>query len=130
MRTLIVEDAFISQEFLCALMEKRGECVVVGSGEEGVQAFRRSLEDGRPFELVFMDILLPGMDGLQALETIRAMELENGVAETKVIVITALDDDLAASRAYIHGHALSYITKPIHKPDLEAELEKFGFTGS
>jgi len=129
MRTLIVEDTLINQEFLKMIMEERGECVVAESGEEGIEAVSRALDESTPFDLIFMDIILPGMDGLQALEHIRALENKRDIApgnETKVIITTALDDDAKASRAYIHGQAISYITKPIRQERIEDELRKFG----
>jgi len=129
MRTLIVEDSFINQEFLKMIMEERGKCVICESGEEAIDAFERNLNESTPFDLIFMDIMLPGIDGLQALEQIRDLEKARGVLpgkETKTIITTALDDDVKASRAYIHGQAISYITKPIRQEKIEGELRKLG----
>lgn len=129
MRTLIVEDTLINQEFLRMIMEQWGECLVVDNGEEAVAAFDKALETEAPFDLIFMDIMLPGMNGLQALEQIRATEEAREVPDArqvKVIVTTALDDDANASRAFMQGQALSYITKPIRQEKIETELRKFG----
>ncbi|WP_147822122.1 response regulator [Salidesulfovibrio onnuriiensis] len=129
MKTLIVEDTLINQEFLKMIMEDWGQCVVVETGEAALEAFREALEAKDPFDLIFMDIMLPGMDGLQALENIRAIEAEFGVPEqeqTRTIVTTALDDDANASRAFIQGQALAYITKPIRQEKIETELRNFG----
>ena len=128
MRILIVEDTLVNQEFLKMILSQWGECTVAESGEEAVVLFSESLE-AAPFDIVFMDIMLPGIDGLQALEQIRAMEREAGVApgdETRAIVTTALDDDEKASRAFIHGQAIAYIAKPIRQDKIEAELRNFG----
>jgi len=128
MRALIVEDTLINQEFLKMILEG-WDCVVVESGEDGVEAFTSALEEETPFDVVFMDIMLPGMDGLQALEHIRHVEQRKGVAaadEVKAIITTALDDDSKASRAYIHGKAVSYITKPVREEKVQSELRNFG----
>lgn len=128
MRTLIVEDTLINQEFLKMVMEERGECVVVESGEEAIDAFGRTLDESIPFDLIFMDVMLPGIDGLQTLERIRALENERGISpgsETKTIITTALEDNTKATHACAHG-ATSYITKPIRQKSIEDELRKFG----
>lgn len=129
MRALIVEDTFINQEFLKMILENHGHCTVVESGEEAIDTFTAAM-DKEPFDLIFMDIMLPGMDGLQALEHIRSVEAQKGITsnqQTKAIITTALDDDSKASRAYIHGQAISYITKPIREDIVQDELRKFGF---
>lgn len=128
MRALIVEDTLINQEFLKMIVGQWADCVVVESGEEAIDAFENALGN-TPFDIIFMDIMLPGIDGLQTLEHIRAMEERRGTPQdkmTKTIVTTALDDDGAASRAYIQGQALAYITKPIREEAIEVELRNFG----
>ncbi len=128
MRALIVEDTLLNQEFLKMILADWGECHVVESGEAAIAAYSDALESA-PFDIIFMDIMLPGMDGLQALEHIRALENKNGVRpgnETKAIVLTALDDDDKASRASLHGQAISYLTKPVRQEAIEKELKKFG----
>lgn len=122
----------INREFLKMILDQRGECVCVESGEEAVEVFSSALQEQRPFDVVFLDIMLPGMDGHQVLEKIRAMEEKAGVAagdETHVIVTTAIDDDASASRAFIQGRAVSYITKPVRQDKIDEELESLGLTG-
>lgn len=130
MRTLVVEDNPVNSVFLRCIMEEHGPCLCVESGEEALAAFTDALEAGQPYDLVFLDIMLPGMDGLQALEKIRALEHARGIAPhraVKVIITTALDDDRNAARAFFQGQAMSYLTKPMTVGKVTAELVRFGF---
>lgn len=127
MRILIVEDDYINREFLKEMLRRWGDCHVVESGEDAVAAFSSALT-GEPYSIVFMDIMLPGMDGLQALEQIRQAESSAGIGperEVKAIITSALDDDEKATRAFIHGQAISYLNKPISPEMVEEELRQF-----
>jgi len=129
LRVLIVEDEPVNREFLLLALKGRARCVAVESGEAAIEAFTLALDDSEPFDLVFLDLLLPGMGGLQTLEKLRFLEEHFELPESrraKVIVATALDDDRAASRAFIQGRAVSYMTKPFRVADIRGELDKLG----
>lgn len=122
---LIVEDDFTSRRVMRHIMEAYGDCDVAIDGEEAVEAVRIGLEEGRPYEVICLDIMMPRMDGQAALKAIRALEKMHGVppgAEAKIIITSALDDSenvLAAFRAQCDA----YIVKPYDKQTIAAELE-------
>lgn len=127
LRILIVEDEPVNRELLLLSLRGLGECTAVGTGEDAVLAQQRALEQNQPYNVVFLDIMLPGMDGLQALEQLRALEDRHQVPQDKrvpVIITTGLDDDQTASRAFIQGQALSYMTKPFRTGQISEELRK------
>lgn len=126
MKTLIVEDTLINQEFLKMIMEQWGDCTVAESGEEALELVKSGLKSDESFDLIFMDIMLPGIDGLQTMERIRAMEKDTQSSTAQIIVTTALDDDGNASRAFMHGQAVSYITKPVREERIKEELLSLG----
>jgi two-component system chemotaxis response regulator CheY len=133
LRILIVEDEPVNREFLLMSLQGLGECESVTSGEEAVEAQQRALAESRPFDVIFLDIVLPGMNGLQALEQLRALESKHQIPPERrvpVIVTTSLDDDRAASRAFIQGQALSYMTKPFQPDQIPEELRKLGLLDS
>jgi two-component system chemotaxis response regulator CheY len=135
MQILIVEDSNTSRMYLKEVLRVITEGLenksIDGavSGEEALEKFEHRWLEGKPYDLIFMDIVLPGMDGLQTLEKIRAIEQSKNIPEdrkVKAIMTTALDDSTKASRAFFQCEALSYITKPITEEKIQAELNKFG----
>ncbi|MBF0482284.1 MAG: response regulator [Desulfovibrionaceae bacterium] len=118
MKSLIVEDDFISRKILHMILSPYGDADIAVNGVEAVKAFTWATEEGKPYDLICMDIMMPEMDGQQALQRIRAIERERGVnsaEEAKVVMITALDDPKNVVEAYYKGGATSYVPKPIDK---------------
>ena len=115
MRILIAEDDVASARYMEGLMARLGECLVTGDGEQAVAAFRAALDEGRPFHLICLDIMMPVMNGQEALREIRNMEQARGIQsndEVKVVMTTALGDVRSVMGAYKEG-ATAYVTKPI-----------------
>lgn len=85
---LIIEDEhFISELYARALKKVGCEVVIMLSGEDGLRAALQ-----RDFDLVLLDILVPGLSGIQVLEKIRANDSQKG-HHSKVIITTNLDQD-------------------------------------
>jgi two-component system, chemotaxis family, chemotaxis protein CheY len=129
MKILVVEDDFGSRRMMQKLLESYGSVDVVVDGEEAVEAFRLAWEDESPYDVVFMDIMMPKMDGHEALKRLRELEREMGVkpsGEVKVIMTSVLDDPKNVIEAYYGGAATSYLIKPIDREKLEDELSRIG----
>lgn len=127
MRFLIVEDDFGSRRLLQALLNPLGSCDVVVDGEEAVEAFRLAWDENDPYTAIFLDIMLPKMDGQEALKLIREGEIKIGVKpkdEVPIVMTTALEDPKNVIEAYYKGGATSYLVKPITKTGLYKELAK------
>jgi len=129
MRTLIVEDDFVSRQILKDILKKYGDCDIVVDGEEAVQAFRLAWEDNEPYDMICMDIMMPCMDGKEALKQIRAHEKDlniRGPQEVKVIMTTALSDPKTVFEAYYKSGATSYLVKPLTEDKILEEIKSFG----
>jgi two-component system, chemotaxis family, chemotaxis protein CheY len=127
MRLLIVEDDFIARQVLNEMLAEYGQCDVVVDGAEAVQAFSMAIDQKKPYTIIFLDIMMPNVDGLEALKRIRAIENAQGVLpeqEVKVIMTTALDDPKTVVSAYYRGGADSYLVKPITKSKIAEEMRK------
>jgi two-component system chemotaxis response regulator CheY len=129
MRVLVVEDDFTSRKVLQKILSPFGEVDIAVNGLEAVEAFESSLREKRPYDLICMDIMMPEMDGQEALKRIRAVEKSLNTRpadEVKVIMTTALDDPKNVVEAYYKGGATSYVPKPIDKHMLLHLLKNLG----
>ena len=129
MRFLIVDDDFDSRRLMQRILYPFGFCDVAVDGEEAVEAVRRALKENEPYDLICMDIIMPNVDGQQALQEIRQVEKEMGVKPEdaiKVIMISGLDDSKELHDAFFLGEATSYIVKPVRKQTLLEEMKNLG----
>ncbi len=129
MKCLIAEDDFISRRVLNELLSPYFSCDVAVDGEETVASFKLAHAAKQPYDLICLDIMMPRLDGREALRQIRALEKEMEVpanCETKIIMTTALDDAKTVFDTYYQDGATAYLVKPISKTKLLAELRSIG----
>ena len=117
LRILLAEDNRVNQNLATRLLEKRGHRVVVANnGKEAL-----ALLAGGIFDLVFMDVQMPEMDGLQATMAIREQEKITGVHQP-IIAMTALAMKGDKERCIAAGTD-GYLSKPISPEQLDAALD-------
>lgn len=127
MRALIVEDEFLSRKVLRSFLMTLFEVEIVVNGREAVEAFRLAHKENQPYDLILMDIMMPEVDGIEALHKIRTIEeKESFKPKVKVIMTTALDDPQTVIKSFYEGEASAYIVKPVSKDKLYEELTKLG----
>jgi len=127
MRSLVVEDDFTCRLLLQKLLSPYGECHIAVDGEEALQAFESSFGTSDSYDGIFLDIMMPGMDGHQVLQQIRQRE-DAGVGlrrRAKVIMTTALSDKQNVFSAF-REQCDAYLPKPINKIKLVETLESLG----
>jgi len=117
---LIVDDDPACRTLLKTVLEPYAECDLAFDGGEAIDAVRLALEDGKPYELICLDIMMPNTNGHEALQAIRDLEQRHGIGGTdavKIIMATALMDSKHCVRAFKSG-CESYVTKPLHVDEL------------
>lgn len=126
MKILIVEDDLISRKVIYKLMSKYGECDITVDGMEAIDAFLLAHDEGRAYDLICLDIMMPKLDGLSALKVIREMEDEKNISkedQVKIIMTTALNDTKDVYEAFEYG-CEAYAAKPLDSKKLIEVLEK------
>lgn len=107
------------------MLSQYGECQTAENGKEAVEAFESALENGQPYDLVCLDILMPVMDGQEALIKIRHIEEDHGIMEldeAKIIMTTGLTDSKSITDAFYKGEATSYLIKPVTEEKLVEKM--------
>jgi two-component system, chemotaxis family, chemotaxis protein CheY len=127
LRVLLVEDDFCSRLVLQTFLSRYGECHIAVNGWEAVEAFRSALEHGQRYDLICMDIMMPKMDGREAVRQIRALEVEHGILSTwgaKIIMTTAVNGVKEVGQCF-HELCDSYLTKPIDLAELLGQMKAY-----
>ena len=123
MRILLAEDDFVTRKFMSNFLSKYGECDVTVDGLEAVDAFMMALEDGEPYDLVCLDIMMPVMDGYETTKIIRKFT-DKQIAEIPIIALTADAFAEEKSRAFNAGMN-AYLVKPVDMASLLKVLMLF-----
>jgi two-component system chemotaxis response regulator CheY len=125
LRMLLVEDDFASRLLLQTFLSTYGECHIAVNGKEAVDAVRVFMEQGRRYDLICMDIMMPEMDGREAVHQVRALEEKNGIPSTfgsKIIMTTAVEDMKEVIRCF-NELCDGYLMKPIDLNQLRAQMK-------
>lgn len=117
-RLLVVEDNPVNQKVAVGLLERMGYRVDVAG--EGLEALR--LLQAAPYDLVLMDVQMPGMDGLAATRLIRSGVAGSAARTVPVIAMTANVGDAAEQQCKTAGMN-AYVSKPVNPHDLAQALE-------
>ena len=125
LQVLLVEDDFDSRLLLQTFLSSYGECHIAVNGREAVEAVRFLLERGRKYDLICMDIMMPEMDGREAVRQVRALEEQHGIPSTygaKIIMTTAVGDMKEVIRCF-KELCDGYVIKPIDLVQLVNQMK-------
>ncbi|BDU49627.1 response regulator [Haliovirga abyssi] len=122
-KILVVDDDYLSKNLLSRIF--KGSFIVEGAsnGKEAIEKFRRE-----NYDIVFLDIMMPLMTGMEVLKKIREYEKEKKVIESEksvIIIVTALGEIENIETAYEMGCDL-YLKKPITIKNLREKLGELG----
>lgn len=124
MRILIVDDEYMNRYMLEKLLNKYGKCDMGVNGIEAIEAFKIALDEGNPYNLICMDLVMPGLDGHEALKLIREHEESFGIFgsdRVKVIIISSMDDFVNIKNAFTE-FCEEYFVKPFDGEKIKETL--------
>jgi signal transduction histidine kinase/DNA-binding response OmpR family regulator len=124
-RVLLAEDNEINARIVVRMMERLGAQVVhAHDGLEALDHARAALRGETPrFDLILMDVRMPGLDGLEATRILRVEEARAGMAPTRIVALTAnaFEEDRQAARS---AGLDDFMTKPVDAGALAAMLRQ------
>ena len=126
MKALIVDDVEMNRELLAIFLEGRADTSFAGTGEEAIKLVEEALRTDSYFDLICMDIMMPGMDGHETLRTIREMEKVHGDARATVFMVTGSSSPDDMLDALVTGGCDDYLTKPLMQQSFQGLLVKHG----
>jgi PAS domain S-box-containing protein len=122
LRILVAEDNSVNQRLAARLLEREGHSVtIVGCGQDALESFEQQQSTQSQFDLILMDVQMPGLDGLQATARIREQERGSG-HRVPIVAMTAQAAESDRLRCLESGMD-AYITKPVYVPELMQMIE-------
>ncbi len=121
-KILIVEDDPAARDVVeRALARERMRTIAVRDGEAALEYLRRENE---PFDLVVLDLMLPGMDGISVCREIRAGDAGSANSDVPIVMLTARDDETSVIVGLEVG-ADDYVTKPFSPRELASRVRAY-----
>ncbi len=116
LKVLVAEDSTLNQRLVIAMLTTLGHTgVVVGDGEKALKCLAKLR-----FDVVLMDVMMPTMDGLEALALLRRQEQSNGGYLPVIMATAHVEPGIDAK--FKEAGADGYVAKPIEIKDLQAEI--------
>ena len=120
MRVLVVED----DPSIRDMLEK---FLAPVDGYAGIIAYEQALDRGEPYDLVCLDLVMPNMDGWEALRRIRAAEQSRArIPHIRVLILTARDSSANMRRFLTSSTSEGFLLKPFRKSELFEAIKALG----
>lgn len=128
MKFLVVDDEVTARTMLRILLEEHGEVDEAADGACAMSLVRSAVTRGEPYDLICVDLSMPGLDGHRLLERLRELESFVGKTEPCRIIVASASRHTQDIVGSFKRHADGYLTKPIQFARLNALLEEFNLT--
>jgi signal transduction histidine kinase/HPt (histidine-containing phosphotransfer) domain-containing protein len=125
LRILIVDDNAINQKVAMRILQQFGyQPDLAGNGREALDKL-----DRQPFDLIFMDVMMPEMDGLEATKLLRKRQMIGGYAnyQSRIIIVAMTAHAMQGDREKCIAAGMDdYLAKPVRPKDVREMIERWG----
>jgi len=120
-KVLVAEDNLVNQEVVLRMLKLEDvyDVTVAKDGQEAFDTVKAVMDKGQRFDLIFMDIQMPNLDGLQSTRLIRNLGYS-----APIVALTAFADESNVKQCLDSGMDM-FLSKPIRRPALKQVLQKF-----
>ncbi len=128
MKTLIAEDDPSTRHLLRGMLEGLARVDAAENGRIALESFEAARNEGDPYRLILIDIMMPEMNGQELLGEIRRIESEAGLSSeerSRAIMITVRDDKRNIVRAF-RSQCDAYLVKPVNRAELLGQIRSLG----
>ncbi len=132
MRILIVEDELVSRTKMETIVETFGECQMAENGHQAIEMFQKAVGAGEPFQLVTLDIEMPDITGIEVLQRMRRLEVDQDIGNeqrSKIVMVTCQSDHQQVLTC-IQSGCDDYIAKPFDIHIIREKLANLGLAPS
>ena len=123
-KILLIDDNALNRELIKEYLDGVADCTEVNNGVDGLNYFIKSKKDDVQFDVILLDISMPGMDGVTVLKKIRDFEHKEGISDDNrvpIIMETAFSEPQLRS---FNTGCDDYILSPIKRSDLISKIER------
>jgi CheY-like chemotaxis protein len=128
LRILVLEDDASTCRLMQIFLDPIGECRILSGGRAALDAFQSALDQGKPFDLLLLDIMVPEINGIEVLRKVRTMEQSRGIHNrnrVKVIITSSLSDARNMEQAQ-SADSDGYLVKPVNRAKLLSTIRTVG----
>ena len=128
MKVLVVDDELVSRKKMEKIMTAFGQCIAVESGADALKAVEEAIGKGEPFDLITLDVSMPGMDGTEVMYEIRVIEDKRNIPKenrSKVLMVTGQSDKDTVITC-VQAGCDGYVVKPFDSAIMAEKIKQIG----
>lgn len=130
-KCLVVDDDPVGRELMLTYLEKVQTADAAVDGKDAVEKFQAAYLSGAPYQLIFLDIVMPDISGHDVGKAIRSFEREQGVSlagQVKIVMLTSLKGAQDVMQAMMESQSAAYLIKPVDPAKVRETASKVGLS--